>query len=84
MLALFARASTIVVEKVASLFMLAEISCKVSRIAGAVPTSDDIFAFTSSFVYESRPVTVTPFTSDDKLIPVPGTMFLIVDPDQID
>ena len=36
------------------------------------------------FVYESIPVIVTLFTSDDKLIPVPGTMFLIVDPDQID
>ena len=64
--------------------MLAEISCKVSRIAGAVPMSDDTFTFASSFVYESRPVTVTPFTSDDKLIPGPGTIFLIVDPDKID
>ena len=70
--------------KKASLFMLADISCRVSRIAGAIPMSDGIFVSTSLFVYESRPITVTLFASDDKLIPVPGTIFLIIDPDKID
>ncbi len=77
---LFAKALIIVVEKVASLFMLAELSCKVSRIAGAVPMSDDMLnSLLPSYMHHDT----SPFTSDDKLIPVPGMMFLIVDPHKI-
>ncbi len=41
--------------------------------------------FPSIFVlsYASTPVTVIPFAVDDKLIPVPGTMFFITVPDRI-
>ncbi len=54
----------------------------------AVTSEAFAFAFkyplVSVFVHESIPIIITPFRFDDKLIPVPGMMLLIVDPDKID
>ena len=56
----------------------AAISCNVLRTSGAVPTRSLILLRTSAFVYASIPLIVILLLSDVKLIPVPGTMFLII------
>ena len=51
------------------------ISCSVSRTAGAVPIRSENLVLTCSVVYALIPLTVILFSSDVKLIPVPGTIF---------